>query len=246
MYNLSDERKVLGVSAKEFKKDGAFAEYVSIPGHILYRIPDNVSFTEAALVEPAAVALHSIELSPLSISDTAVVIGTGMVGMFVIQLLRIKGCGNVIAVDLEEDRLQLARELGADYVFNPADDQLTAALFRLTQNRGADVVFEVVGINPTINKGISLLRKGGILTVVGNLSPIVEIPLQDIVTRQLRIQGSCAINGEYPAILNMISSGKLNVRSILTAEVPLSEGPEWFERLYRKEKGLMKIVLIPS
>jgi L-iditol 2-dehydrogenase len=72
------------------------------------------------------------------------------------------------------------------------------------------------------------------------------MPLQAIVSRQLRIQGSCAINGEYPEILSLISSGELNVNAILSAEAPLSEGVSWFDRLYNKEKGLMKVILKPS
>lgn len=245
MYNLSDGRMVLGVSCHEFKREGAFAEYVAVPRHIIHRIPDNVSFTQAALVEPAAVALHAINITPVTLDDTAVVLGAGMVGMFVIQLLKIKGCKNVIAVDLNAHRLQLAIELGANLAFNPSEPELAEKILSLTGNRGADVAFEVVGISETIHTAINLLRKGATLTIVGNLSAVVEMPLQKIVTRQLRIQGSCAINGEYPAILELISQGKLNVTAILSAEVPLEEGPAWFSRLYQKEENLMKVVLKP-
>lgn len=245
MYNLSDDRMVLGVSTPEFKKDGAFAEYLTLPQHILYAIPANVSFTEAALTEPAAVALHAIYLSGLQEHDTVLVIGAGMVGMFVIQLLKIKGCKNIIAIDTEPAKLQLARQSGADHVFAPDDPALAETINTLTARRGADIAIEVVGIAATLNKAIDLLRKGGTLVLVGNLSPTVELPLQKIVTRQLKLQGSCAINGEYPEILQLIAEGKLNVRSILSAEAPLSEGADWFHRLYNKEKGLMKVILKP-
>jgi L-iditol 2-dehydrogenase len=245
MYNLSDDRMVLGVSTPEFKKNGAFAEYVTIPQHILYAIPENVSYTEAALTEPAAVALHAIYLSGLHENDTVLVIGAGMVGMFVIQLLKIKGCKNIIAIDTEPGKLNLAKLSGADHVFTPDDPALIDTINALTGNRGADIAIEVVGIGATINKAIELVRKGGTLVLVGNLSPNVELPLQKIVTRQLKLQGSCAISGEYPEILQLISEGKLNVRSILSAEAPLAEGAEWFHRLYNKEKGLMKVILKP-
>ncbi len=245
MYNLSDGRMVLGVSCKEFVRNGAYADFVSIPQHILYRLPDNVSFVQAALVEPAAVALHAINISPVENSYTAVVVGAGMVGSFVIQLLKLKGCSNIIAIDLEDDRLDLAKTLGADFAYKPGDPKLNETVLSLTSGRGADVAFEVVGIGETIETAIALLRKGGTLTVLGNLSPVIEIPLQSIVTRQLRIQGSCAINGEYPEILEMISSGQLDMTAILSAEAPLSEGADWFHRLYNKEKGLMKVVLKP-
>ena len=245
MYNLSDGRKVLGVSTEEFKKNGAFAEYVSVPEHILHAIPAGVTYTEAALVEPAAVAMHAINISGLKPDDLAVVLGAGMVGMFVIQLLKIKGCKNIIAVDLDDHRLQLAKKMGADSAFKANDPQLPATIKSLSENRGADLAIEVVGISETIAQAIDLLRKGATLTIVGNLSPTVQLPLQKVVTRQLRIQGSCAINGEYPAVLDLIAQKKLDVTSILSAEAPLSEGASWFQRLYEKEKNLMKVILKP-
>lgn len=245
MYNLSDGRMVLGVSTPEFKKHGAFAEYVTVPQHILYRIPEGVSFTKAALVEPAAVSLHAINLSPITPEDTVLVVGAGMVGMFVIQLLRIKGCKHIVAVDLEASRLALAKKLGADFAFVPGDPALSKTVHELTDNRGADCALEVVGIAASVQLGISLLRKGGTITLLGNLSPEVPIPVQAVVTKQLRLQGSCAINGEYPEILELISRGELDMEAILSAEAPLSEGAQWFERLYKKEKGLMKVILKP-
>lgn len=245
MYNLSDGRMVLGVSTPEFKRHGAFAEYVAVPEHILYALPENVSYTQAALVEPAAVALHALNISPLQKTDVALVIGAGMVGMFVIRLLKLKGCKTVVAVDTEADRLAKARGFGADFTFLPGDPQLKGQLMRLTENRGADIAFEVVGISETIRAAIDLLRKGGTLTLIGNLSPMVELPLQAVVTRQLRLQGSCAINGEYPEVLELISNGQLDVTGILSAEAPLAEGAAWFKKLYNKEKGLMKVILHP-
>jgi len=236
---------VLGVSTPEFKRHGAFAEYLAVPEHILYILPENVSYNQAALVEPAAVALHAINISPLVKTDVALVIGAGMVGMFVIRLLKLAGCKTVIAVDTQEDRLAKAKDFGADFTFTPDDPQLTKQVMSITENRGADIAFEVVGISETIRAAINLLRKAGTLVLIGNLSPTVELPLQAIVTRQLRLQGSCAINGEYPAVLDLISKGELDVTGILSAEAPLADGAMWFEKLYKKEKGLMKVILKP-
>jgi len=244
-YNLSDDRLVLGVSPGEWKKHGAFAEYLNVPQHILYKIPEEVSFTQAAMVEPVAVAAHAVELSPLSWNDTAVVVGSGMIGLFVIQVLRAKGCGKIIAIDLEDEKLRLARELGADLVLNPKTVEVKQKVLELTENRGADVSFEVVGNSAAVKTAIDCVRKGGTVTLVGNLSPTAEIPLQAVVTRQIRLQGSCAICGEYPAVLDMIARKEVNVDAILSAEAPLSEGADWFKRLYDKEPGLIKVVLKP-
>ncbi len=244
-YNLSDGREVVGVSTPDFKRHGAFAEYVVVPQHILYAIPANVSFTQAALVEPVAVALHALSLTPIQINDSAVVVGAGMIGLFVIQALKLAGCGTIIAIDLDDDRLALAKSLGATLTLNAKTDDVVKEVQANTHGRGADVAFEVVGAGPTVRTAIECVRKGATVTLVGNLAPNVEIPLQAVVTRQLRLQGSCAINGEYEAALALISSGRMNVEAILSAEVPLTEGPDWFKRLYQKEKGLIKVVLKP-
>ena len=245
MYNLSDGRMVLGVSAKEFRRDGAYAEYVAVPAHILYKIPGNVSFTKAAMVEPAAVALHAVNLTPVQAGDTAVVVGTGMIGLFIIQMLSLSGCTRIVAVDIDNDKLELAGGLGATLLINPEETSVETEVSGITGGRGADVAFEAVGTGKAVNTGVNALRKGGTLTLVGNLQSTVEIPLQKVVTGQLRLQGSCAINGEYQAVLDLMEREKVNTEVILSAEAPLSEGADWFRRLYNKENGLIKVVLIP-
>jgi threonine dehydrogenase-like Zn-dependent dehydrogenase len=246
LYNLSDNRMVLGVSPGEYRRHGAFAEYVNVPQHILYRIPEGVTFTQASMVEPVAVASHAVELTPVSLSDTAVVVGSGMIGLFLIQVLRTRGCGRIIAVDLEDSKLELARRLGADFGLNPDRQDIRNDVLALTEGRGADVAFEALGMTATVKTAIDSVRKGATVTLVGNLAPQVEIPLQAVVTRQLRLQGSCAICGEYPAVLDMIARKEVNVDALLSAEAPLSEGASWFKRLYNREPGLIKVVLKPG
>ena len=245
LYNLSDNRMVLGVSPEEYRRHGAFADYVNIPQHILYKVPEEVTFTQAAMVEPVAVAAHAVELASVGWNDSVVVVGAGMIGLFVIQVLRSKGCGKIIAVDIETEKLEMAKKLGADYIFNQKTDNVKQEIIALTSNRGADCSFEVVGIDATVETAIESVRKGGTVTLIGNLSPFVRLPLQTVVTRQIRVQGSCAICGEYQAVLDMIARKQIDVNSLLSAEAPLSEGAIWFDRLYKKEPGLIKVVLIP-
>ncbi|MDO5524420.1 MAG: galactitol-1-phosphate 5-dehydrogenase [Bacteroidia bacterium] len=244
-YNLSDNRKVLGVSPGDYKKHGAFAEFVSVPAHILYRIPDNVSFEHAAMAEPVAVALHAVNISSIRMGQSAVVIGTGTIGLFVVNLLKIAGIHPIIAIDLDEKKLELARVFGATHALNSSDENITEKIQQLTKNRKADVAFEAVGISETVNLCINSLRKGGKAVLIGNLSPEVTIPLQKIVTTELSLLGSCAINGEYETVLDLMSSGKINVEKMISATAPLSEGAEWFNRLYNKESELKKVILIP-
>jgi L-iditol 2-dehydrogenase len=108
-----------------------------------------------------------------------------------------------------------------------------------------DAAFEAVGLSSTVGRAIECVRKGGSLTLVGNLKPQVDLPLQAVVTRELSLLGSCASAGEYPACLELIASGRINVSELISAEAPLAEGAQWFKRLYAGEKGLMKVLLRP-
>jgi len=245
-YNLSDSRMVLGVSPKEYKRHGAFAEYVVVPEHILYHLPDSVTFEQAAMVESVAVAAHAIDLTPINLRDTALVVGTGMIGLFLVQLLKLSNAGTIIAIDIDDQKLALAKKFGADHTFNSATDQnIHESILALTHNRGADVAFEAVGVSATIKMAIENVRKAATVTLVGNISPKVEIPLQAVVTREVRLQGSCAIAGEYGIVLELIEKGLVDVDSLLSATAPLEDGADWFRRLYAKEPGLNKVILQP-
>ncbi|MBP7402964.1 MAG: galactitol-1-phosphate 5-dehydrogenase [Clostridia bacterium] len=243
--NLCDNRRVLGVSCGEYNYPGAFAEYIAVPRRVLYRLPDAVSFERAAMVEPLSIAFHALRRSPVSLGDTAVVVGAGMIGSLVIQLLHTAGCGRIIAVDLVQEKLDLAKKLGADVCLRSDQTDVPAEIARLTEGRGADVAFEVVGIAATLRTAIASLRKGGSLTLVGNLSPTAEFAYQAVVTRQLTLYGSCSSAGEYPECLSLIASGKADVDSFISAVAPLSEGADWFRRLKAGEPGLMKVILRP-
>lgn len=243
--NLCDNRKVLGVSCGDYRLNGAFAEYVSVPEHILYPLPDRVSFEQAAMVEPLSVAFHALRRSPVLLNDVVVVVGAGMIGLLIIQLLRCAGCSKIIAIDLAQEKLDMAKRFGADFCIKGDMVDVSTEVNKITGNRGADVAFEVVGIAPTVKTAISVLRKGGSLTLVGNLSPSVELPLQSVVTRQLSLFGTCASAGEYSHCLEMIASGKVDVDSFISAKVPLTEGAAWFKRLQAREPGLIKVVLCP-
>lgn len=243
-YNLSDNRMVLGVSCDDYHRNGAFAEFLNVPAHILYKIPGKVSFEQAALVEPFAVAAHAISLSHFQLNDTVVIIGAGLIGLSVIHLLKINGAGNIIVVDKDKYRLEQAAEIGADHTFTPTDE-LQHVVQQLTQGRGADLAFEAVGVSETITAAIHSVRKGATVTLVGNISPMVNIPLQAVVTRQIKLQGSCAIAGEYPLILSLMSAGRINPNKLISKVAPLSEGAQWFDKLYRQEPGLLKVILTP-
>ncbi|MGD0125780.1 MAG: galactitol-1-phosphate 5-dehydrogenase [Terriglobia bacterium] len=244
--NLCDNRQVLGVSPPEYRRHGAFAEYVAVPRHIVYPLPDALSFEHAAMIEAVSVAVHAVGRTPVKLGDTAVVVGSGMIGLLVVQVLRLTGCSRVIAVDVDEKRLQVAAELGAEICLNARKLDVPSAIVRdYTAGRGADVAVEAVGNTPTIQTALASLRKGGILTLIGNLSPKVELPLQSVVTRQISLLGSCASSGEYPACIDLLARKAIRVDPLISAVAPLSEGAAWFERLHKGDPGTMKVILQP-
>lgn len=243
--NLCPDRNVLGVSCDDYRRNGAFAEFVKVPEHILYAIPDDLTYEHAAFAEPVAVALHGVNRLPLQPGDSAVVIGAGLIGLLVVQALKAKGSGVVIAVDLDKKRLSLAKELGADEVLL-SDDRVPARVRELVGNPdGADVALEVVGFGPTIKLAIDSVRKGGSISCVGNLKTEVPFPLQAVVTRELSVFGSCASAGEYGEAIEAVASGRIKVAPLLSAVADLADGADWFARLHRNDEGLLKVILKP-
>lgn len=243
--NLCDARMVLGVSCGEYRRHGAFAEQVVVPASICYRLPDGLSFEHAALIEAVSIAVHAAGRAPVRLGDTAVIVGSGQIGLLCVQTMRLAGCGQVIAIDPQQDRLNKAKQLGADLVFSPEEVDVAEEVRQATEGRGADVALEVVGASETVQLAIDCTRKGGSLTLVGNLAPTVELPLQSVVTRELSLYGSCASSGEYPVCIDMLERGDVRVDPLITAVAPLEEGPTWFARLYAGVPGAMKVILQP-
>jgi L-iditol 2-dehydrogenase len=229
--NLCDRRQVLGVSCGDYRRNGAFAEFVVVPARIVHRLPDNLSFSEAALLEAVAVALHAVSLAPIQPGSTALVVGAGTIGLLVQQALAVAECEPVFVADVDATRLKLSASLGATTILGSGAD-LVQEVLRLTNGTGVDITVEAVGLNQTVTTAINATE--------------VTLPLQSVVTRQIRLQGSCASSGEYPRAIKLMSSGKINVKPLISAVAPLTDGPKWFERLYAREPNLMKVVLQPD
>jgi L-iditol 2-dehydrogenase len=245
VVNLCDDRRVLGVSTGEYRRDGAFAERVVVPARVVYALPAGVSMVEAALTEPLAVALHAVSRTPLVEDDEALVVGCGVIGLLVIAAVRQAGCKRIIAVDLSPSRLARATAMGATDVVTAGSDDVVEQLQALTDGRGPDVAFEAVGIGSTVALAIAAVRKGGTVVLVGNVVPAVELPLQWVVSRQLTLLGSAASCGEYPRALELIASRAVDVAALVSEVAPLADGAEWFDRLRAPQTPLLKVVLEP-
>jgi (R,R)-butanediol dehydrogenase/meso-butanediol dehydrogenase/diacetyl reductase/L-iditol 2-dehydrogenase len=204
-----------------------------------------LSYEEAAVTEPAGVAAHALRITPLALNETAAVVGAGLIGLLLIQILRASTSGTIIALDTDPARRQAGLSFGADTALDPAGKGLGEKIREITGGRGIDRVFEAVGAAASIQTAISIVRKGGSVTLIGNVSPSIELPLQSVVSRQISLFGSCAIAGEYPLVLDLMARKKIDVLSLISKTAPLSEGQMWFDKLYRREDNLLKVVLIP-
>jgi L-iditol 2-dehydrogenase len=244
--NLCNNRQVVGVSCGDYRRAGAFAEYVVVPQRICYHLPEGLEFQEAAMLEAVSVALHAVRVSEMKGGETALVIGAGMIGLLTLQAAKAAGASKVLIADIDRTRLQTAESIGADETLLLSGGELVKEILRRTGGKGVDLVLEAVGREETIAASISSVRKGGTVTLIGNISPEVKIPLQVVVSRQIRLQGSCASSGEYPQAMELLASGKIKVKPLITAVAPLSDGPRWFARLHAGEPNLMKVVLDPG
>jgi (R,R)-butanediol dehydrogenase/meso-butanediol dehydrogenase/diacetyl reductase/L-iditol 2-dehydrogenase len=218
---------------------------VVVPEHICYHLPDGLSYEEAAMTEPTAVAAHAFRLTPAGLNDSVAIVGSGLIGLLLLDIVKASVSGKVFALDTDENRRKVALARGADAVFDPMDPDLGKKILDLTAGRGVDRVFEAVGATAPIQTALSIVRKGGSVVLIGNLSAKIELPLQRVVTGQISLVGSCAIGGEYPIVLDMMVRRKIDVASLISKKAPLSEGHAWIDKLSKREDNLLKVALIP-
>jgi L-iditol 2-dehydrogenase len=177
--------------------------------------------------------------------NSCLVTGAGMIGIFLIKLLKVSGPSVIIATDINLKRLEPAKSAGADITLQASDGSLSDRIKSITNGRGADVAFDVAGTNDSFNNTISNIRKGGTVVLIGNITPVVEFPLQKAVTGELKILGSCAICSEYDTVLDYLKTGKITVDDQIAQVAPLSEGAYWFDRLNNKKDVQGKVILVP-
>jgi L-iditol 2-dehydrogenase len=247
--NLCTHREVLGVSPGTYRRHGCFAEFVSVPRRIVHRIPDSVDFVSAALLEPLTIALHAVNLGDAGpATRSAVVVGAGTIGLACVAALKARGVQRIAAIDFDASRLAEARRLGATETFSAGPDAGRQAADwgkSSADSDGADLVIEAVGATAPVQAAIDAATRGGTVVLVGNVSPSIELPLQQVVTRQIRLQGSCCAAGCYPEAIRLVAEKKVDLSGFVSRVAPLVEGPELFARLHRQEPGLLKVVLQP-
>ena len=243
MVNLCRNRQVLGVSCEEYNRPGCFAEYVCVPEYILYALPDNVTYVQASLTEPLSIGYHAATRTAITERDSVVIVGVGTIGLFALQVVKSFGAKQIIAVDIDDGRLDFAREAGATDCVNSKDPDALEQILKLSGG-GVTVAIDATGIEATALLCIKSLQLGGRVVLVGNIAREISFPLQYVVTRQISLFGSCASAGEYPQCLDLIASGQIAADKMISKQVPLKDGDFWMKKIYNREDGLTKIVFL--
>jgi len=242
-HNRCVQRSVLGVSVAGMKRHGAMAEYVTVPSWVLHTIPGSLSFEAAALLEPVSIGMHAVSRAQTVKDAVVLIIGAGPIGLCTLSAAKIQNPGTVVVTDLDARRLDLARTMGANETAYP--DALASKIEQLTDGKGADVVFEAVGVAQTIAAALDTTRTGGTVVLVGNVAVMPPVDIQKVVSRELTLTGSYASAGEYAEALRLVADGAIDPRPLISGVFPLEQGPACFDRLHRGKEDSVKILLRP-
>jgi L-iditol 2-dehydrogenase len=230
------------------EKDGAMAEYVACHCAQLHRIPDGVSFEEAAMSEPTTVALNAMEQARIFPGDPVVILGAGPIALTVTQGAKAMGAWPVAVTGLTRDtkRLALARDLGADRTIDVEKEDPVETVLAMTGGAGAPTVFEVSGSPTAFIQGLDMLRKGGDLIAVGIYPEDIAVDASRKVVREMKtirgIYGGSALG--WNRVLDLMASGRIKVEPLITNRLPLDRADEGFRACL--EKKVMKVILFPQ
>lgn len=236
------QRVLLGMD-----RPGAYAERVVWEAANLFPLPDGVSFEAGSLAEPLAVAIHALGRASLEGVGSAAVVGAGPIGLLIASLLKHRGVEFVAVTDLSKQRLELARELGVDLAINPAEEEPREAVAALTGGRGVDVSFEAVGIGATVAQAHHLTRDGGTVVWVGNNLKTIEVDMQQVVTRELSIHGSYAMNRQdFGRAIELLDAGAIRSDKLINRKASLAEGPSLFDELLASPNVIKCVFSLPG
>lgn len=234
------------------KQPGCFASYTKVPAENVLKLPDNVSFEEAALIEPSSVVLHGLFQTRLQPGKTVAVFGCGTIGLLACQWAKLFGADKVAAIDIDSDKLTLAKELGADEVIQPEKSASTyEKLMQLMDDTGVDLAIEAAGSVQTSEEVLAAPKKGGEVLYLG--IPYSDIALkrfyfERIVRQELTVRGSWnAVSAPFPGrefttTLQFLREGKLRTKPMISHYLPLQEGPDIFQKITSGKEKAMKVL----
>lgn len=224
--------------------DGVFQEYVAHEAALCFKLPDNVSTMEGALIEPLAVGFHAANQGGAHAGQTAVVMGSGCIGLVSMMALRAEGVSRVYVVDVMRKRLDKALELGADAVINGAEEDAVEAVERLTEGRGADLVIETAGTETTTRQAIRLSKRGATIVLVGySKSGEMTLPMSLALDKELTFKTVFRYRHIYPMAIDAVASGRVNLRGIVTDVFDFDDIQNAMDRSVSDKAKIVKAVV---
>jgi len=238
-YNLCNNMKFMSA----YPNRGSMQDYVTFPAKNCFKLPDNLSTVEGALIEPLAVGLHAANRGNVKFGDTVLILGTGCIGIMTILACKAKNATRIIAVDVFDNRLKKAQKLGAAYIINSKTEDVAARVSEITGGRMADVVFETAGRPETFVMAAEAVRRGGTLVTVGNISEPNPLKLVEVNMKEIDIKCVFRYANVYPLALELISAGKIDIKGIAPSLFPFDETPQAFDYAINNGASILKCVL---
>ena len=224
--------------------DGVFQEYVAHEAGLCFKLPENVSTMEGALIEPLAVGFHAANLGDAHIGQTAVVFGAGCIGLVSMMALKAKGVSRVYVVDIMAKRLQKALELGADGVINGAERDAVEAVLELTGGAGCDLIVETAGTQITTRQAIHMAKKGSTIVLVGySKSGEMTLPMSLSLDKELTFKTVFRYRHVYPMAIDAVAAGKINLKGIVTDIFELDDIQNAMDRSVADKANIVKAVV---
>ncbi len=239
-YNLCPDVKFLATPPYH----GCLSDYIAYPASLAFKLPDQVSTREGALVEPLAVGLHAAGQGKVKLGDTVVILGTGAIGLMTILACKAFGATEIIAVDIIDKRLEFASKLGATHVINAMRDNVQDEVARLTGGKGARVVFETAGSEKTVQETPYLVERGGTIVLVGLAAKdIIPYNFMQIMWKEANIESVFRYRNLFPIAINAIADGKIAVKDMITHEFDFVDSERAFDFVIEHKEDVVKAVI---
>ena len=239
-----NSRRIMGVTLAQGNHQGALAEYICVPENRLLPIEESISFEEASMLEPLAVALHGVNHLGDIHGKTVVVFGAGPMGLLSVACAKYKGAASIVAVDLDRRRLQVAERMGATCICGPSVC-LRDIVSCLTDGIGADASIDCVGSSESINQQMSIVRPGGKIVLIGMGKGQIDLALKEAIFREVELMGSYTYIHEMSQGIQLLQNHAIDLSPIISNVVGLDECIEEFENLAQKREGRLKVIVNP-
>jgi L-iditol 2-dehydrogenase len=223
---------------------GSFCDYVNHPADFCFKLPDNVSLDEGAMIEPLSTGIYAARVAPITMGDTVVITGAGPIGLMNLLAARAAGAANVIISDMVPGRLEVARQIGATQTVQGGAEELLHAARELTEGRGADVGIECAGHPSALNSCIASARPGATVVLIG-MPPndTATININDMIVREIKLRPIFRYNNTFPTGVNLLASGKVDLKPLISKRFSLQQTPEAFEYVVANRSTCIKAVV---